>query len=182
MLPSYTAFICLDLGDTIMVEESEVKDSNGVTLSADLVPGMRELLWDWYTGRVFLGLVADTMVGTYRHVLYQHGLWDLFRIFAISDELGTRKPDRRMFDHARTAGARLGAPGDTVLMIGNNYARDIAGGKQAGFDTCWLNWNERYPGDPNPVMADGVVRTTDELADWVGRWLARRSSPRRENR
>lgn len=168
----YLALICLDLGDTIMIEESEVKDADGITLRADLIPGIDDLLWDWYARRALLALVADTRVATARHVLYQHGLWDLFRVFSISEALGTQKPDRRMFDAARNhAEALIGTPIDRRLMIGNHYARDIIGGKAAGFHTCWFHWNDRYPAPAATGAADAIVRTRDALGAWVDAWL-----------
>ena len=38
-----------------------------------------------------------------RETLRQHGLDRVFDVFAISEELGCEKPDRRMFDHVMTA-------------------------------------------------------------------------------
>ena len=37
--------------------------------------------------------MADNAPGTYVNVLKQHGLFGLFDAFAISEELGTEKPD-----------------------------------------------------------------------------------------
>ena len=35
---------CFDLGDTIMIEETEVKDHTKTTLRAEIFPGMKEAL------------------------------------------------------------------------------------------------------------------------------------------
>jgi len=120
------AAILFDLGDVIMREETEEK-IDGVTQRADLVPGMADLLRQLRRQGQRLGLVADTRVGTYRNVLRQHDLHDLFDTFAISDLLGCDKPDRRMFAHALDT---LGIPPPDwprVVMVGNNLARDIRG-------------------------------------------------------
>lgn len=136
--------VLFDLGDVIMREETEEKVDN-VTQRADLYPGMADLLRALHTKGVPLGLVADTREGTYRNVLGMHGLFDLFDVFAISDELGVEKPDRRMFVHALE---RIGIPESgwsEVAMVGNNLARDIRGAKALGLITIWIVWNQRYP-------------------------------------
>ena len=139
--------ILFDLGDVIMREETEQK-VDGVTQRAELVPGMADLLRDLKGEGKRLGLVADTREGTYLNVLRQHGLYDLFDVFAISDLLGVEKPDRRMFAHA-LAGLGI-APEDwqDVAMVGNNLARDIRGANALGLVSVWLAWNERYPLEP----------------------------------
>ena len=147
MTAGQLAAILFDLGDVIMCEETEEK-IDGVTQRAELVPGMAALLRDLHGAGKRLGLVADTREGTYLNVLRQHGLFDLFAIFVISDLLGCEKPDRRMFAHA-LAGLGLG-PGDRprVVMVGNNLSRDIRGANALGLVSIWFAWNERYPLEP----------------------------------
>jgi hypothetical protein len=59
----------LDLGDTLMIEESEVKDAEGTTVQAVLVPGMAEAL-RWFKARNYaLALVADSGPNTPVNVL-----------------------------------------------------------------------------------------------------------------
>lgn len=159
------AAILFDLGDVIMREETEEKIA-GVTQRADLVPGMADLLRQLHRQGQRLGLVADTHPGTYRNVLHQHGLHDLFDTFAISDLLSCVKPDRRMFAHA--LGGLGIPPGDwsRVVMVGNNLARDIRGANRLGLISVWLAWNGRYPtapADPSERPCH-QVGTADELA------------------
>lgn len=171
MAKLYRAFICFDLGDTIMIEETENKDAHGVTVSADLIPGMADLIRDLDRRAILLGLVADTKIGTYRNVLMQHQLWEAFGVFSISDELGVVKPHPTMFEHARREAEALGAPTSQILMVGNNYARDVVGAKDAGFDACWFYWNERYPVPRDRSAADGTVASATALRQWIDDWL-----------
>jgi putative hydrolase of the HAD superfamily len=137
--------VLFDLGDTLMVEESEEKDGERTTQRADLFPGAAELLWALRRAGYLIGLVADTRPGTYRNVLRQHGIWSAFDVFAISEEIGCEKPDPRIFRHARD---RLGIRPDEagrVAMVGNNLARDVRGANEAGMVSVWLRHNERYP-------------------------------------
>jgi FMN phosphatase YigB (HAD superfamily) len=144
--------IFFDLGDTIMVEDSEIKDEAGTTLAADLIPGIESVLRELKARGFPLGLVADTRRGTYQNVLRQHGLYDLFDVFAISDELGVEKPALRIFSAALDA---LGVqPGDyhKVLMVGNNLRRDVGGANALGLVSIWFHWNDRYPIQPADAM------------------------------
>lgn len=141
------AAVLFDLGDVIMREDSEVK-IDGVTQHADLVPGMADLLRTLQQTGKRLGLVADTRAGTFRNVLGQHDLYDLFATFAISDLLGVEKPDRRIFLYALEALRIPAADWGQVAMVGNNLARDIRGANRLGLISIWLAWNARYPVEP----------------------------------
>jgi putative hydrolase of the HAD superfamily len=157
---------CFDLGDTIMVEESEVKDEQKTTLQAGLFPGMKEVLIYLKEAGYALALVADTRPGTYVNVLKQHGLYDLFDAFAISEELQTAKPDPRMFQHAL---GKLGVNPEESVMCGNNLVRDIAGAKALGMTTIWFHWNDRYPTQPSTELEipDHEVRSAEDFMNIV---------------
>jgi len=160
--------ILFDLGDTLMSEETEQKDGDGVTLTADLVPGMADLVRGLREAGVRLGLVADTRSGTYQHVLRQHDLDALFVYVAISEDLGIAKPHPEMFlSVVRMAGS---APSD-ALMVGNNYARDIDGAHACGLATLWFRWNDRYPTPQLPRAATCVATTSDEVNVAIDLWL-----------
>jgi HAD superfamily hydrolase (TIGR01549 family) len=161
--------VLFDLGDVIMMEETEEKIDN-VTQRADLHPGMADLVRSLHERGVPLGLVADTRDGTYRNVLTMHGLFDLFDVFAISDHLGVEKPDKRIFQHALDG---LGMDEDDrsdVVMVGNNLARDIRGANALGLITIWLVWNQRYPcvaADPaeTPTYQVSTAHDLERLLD-----------------
>jgi putative hydrolase of the HAD superfamily len=141
------AAVLFDLGDCIMREATEEK-LDGVTQRAELVPGMAELLHSLRRQGQRLGLVADTRIGTYQNVLRQHGLYDVFDAFAVSEEVGAEKPDWRMFVHALEALAIPEPDWGRVAMIGNNLARDIRGANALGLISIWMVWNPDYPTVP----------------------------------
>lgn len=140
--------VMFDLGDTLMVEETEEKDATRTTLRADLFPGAAAALWQLRRAGYLLGLVADTRPGTYRNVLRQHGLDKVFDVFAISEELGCEKPDRRMFDHVLDALGLRPEEAGRVAMVGNNLSRDVCGANRSGMTSIWLRHNARYPLEP----------------------------------
>jgi len=157
--------ILFDLGDTIMREVTEEKDETQTTQRADLFPGMADLLHALKARGYPLGLVADTRPGTYRNVLRQHGLFDLFDAWSISEELGTSKPAARMFHHALGGLGIPAAEAGRVAMVGNNLARDIGGANAVGLVSVWIRWNDRYPTEPTgPAEAPRfTVRSAAEL-------------------
>ncbi len=157
--------ICLDSGDTIVDEGTEIKDEAGVVLRAELIPGAAEMVRALKTGGYSLALVADGPVGTFRNILTHYGLYDLFDILAISEQVGVEKPHSAMFLHALEGlGVNQADYGRTV-MVGNNLARDIEGANALGMITIWLDWAPRrskVPADESEVP-DYIIKTPLEL-------------------
>lgn len=159
-----------DLGDSIMQETTEEK-VDGVTQRAELIPGVKDVIFALRAQGVPQAIVADTRVGTCENVLRQHGLADCFAVRAISETLGVIKPDPLMFE---TALQGLGIPEDErsrVAMIGNNLARDIKGANALGITSVWFHWNDRYPKVPADASErpDFEVRNAAELAELLFR-------------
>ncbi len=135
--------VCLDCGDTLIDEGSEVLAAGGISLRADLVPGADKLVHELKRRGYRLALVADGPVPTFRNNLAPYGLYDLFDAYAISDAVGVAKPHPDIFHHALD---RLGidqASHGQVVMVGNNLARDIKGANDLGMISVWLNWSPR---------------------------------------
>jgi HAD superfamily hydrolase (TIGR01509 family) len=140
--------LLFDPGDTLIIEESEVKDAEGTTRQADLIPGMAEALRQFKAQGVPLGLVADSRPNTPPNVLRQHGLYDLFDTLAISEVVGATKPDPDIFHVALDA---LGiAEGDygRVIMVDNNLERDMVGANRLGLISIFFHWNDRRHSQP----------------------------------
>lgn len=139
----YFLAICLDSGDTLVDEGTEIKDEQEVVQRAELIPGAAELVKSLQARGYPLALVADGPAGSFRNIYSQHDLSHYFDAFAISEEVGVAKPDARMFHHAL---AQLGiAPVDysRVIMVGNNLERDIKGANALGIVSVWLDWAPR---------------------------------------
>jgi len=154
----FLSALLFDLGDTIMLEETEVKDDQGTTLRAELVPGMAGALLQFKTAGHRLALVADARPDTPPNVLRQHGLYNLFDVFAVSEVIGTSKPDPRIFCTALDA---LGiAAGDyhRVVMVGNNLERDVVGANRLHLISVLFYVNERRR--TRPLSDDEIPRYT----------------------
>jgi len=159
--------ICLDSGDTLVDEGTEVKDADEVVLRAELIPGAADLVPALQARGYPLALVADGPVGSFQNILAQHQLQQYFEVFAISGAVGVEKPDARIFHHAL---AQLGiAPADygRVLMVGNNLERDIAGANALGMISVWLDWAPRrakIPANALQVPAYTIRKPLELLA------------------
>ena len=143
--------VCFDFGDTLVDEASEVKDADLTSLSGDLIPGTAETLHELRRRGYRLALVADGRPGTYHNVLTQHGLYELFDAFAISELLGALKPDRQMFVHALQELRIAEQDYPRTVMVGNRLDRDVRGANEVGMISVWMNWSPRHskvPADP----------------------------------
>jgi putative hydrolase of the HAD superfamily len=152
------AALLFDLGDTIMDEATEVKDAEGTTLRAELIPGMAPTLRELRSAGYRLALVADSRPRTPENVLRQHGLYELFEACAVSETIGVSKPDPRIFRAALDA---LGIPETDygrVVMVGNNLERDVAGANRVGLISVFAHFTARRRA--HSLDADEIPRHT----------------------
>ncbi len=158
--------IFLDCGDTLVDESTEVKDAEGATLRAELIPGAADLVRELKRRGYTLALVADGPVRTFHNILTHHGLYDCFDVFAISEHVGVEKPDARMFTHALAQLDILPEDYGRVMMVGNNLARDIKGANALGLISVWLDWSPRrskVPADASEVPQYTIKSPLDLL-------------------
>lgn len=161
--------ICLDSGDTLVDEGTEVKNALGETQVANLIPGAAELVRELHAAGYRLALVADGPAATFHNVLGHFGLFDLFDAYAISGEIGVEKPDAGMFRHALdTLGIGPDDYGRTI-MVGNNLERDVAGANALGMVSVWIDWAPRRNKVPANELEqpDYQIKTPLELLSLI---------------
>ena len=159
--------ICLDSGDTLVDEGTEVKDENQVVQRADLIPGAADLIHELKRRGYRLALVADGPGDTFGNILKQHGLYDSFDTFAISGNVGVAKPDPLMFHTALKALAIPETHYSQVVMVGNNLSRDIKGANNLGLISVWIDWSPRrskIPADSSEIPQYTIKQPLDLLA------------------
>lgn len=152
--------VCLDCGDTLVDEGTEIKDGNGVVQRAELIPGAAQMVRGLKRLNYPLALVADGPVMTFRNILGHFRLYDLFDVRAISEDVGVEKPHSAIFHYALR---QLNiAPEDYghVVMLGNNLSRDIKGANQMGMISVWLNWSSRR----SKIPADDCEKPSYSIA------------------
>jgi putative hydrolase of the HAD superfamily len=109
--------------------------------------------------RYRLAVVTNGTPDLQREKLEGVGLVPYFAIITISGELGSGKPDPRIFAHTLT---RLGVRRRHAVMVGNDLTRDIRGARQAGIAGIWVNRTGAtyVAGD---TMPDAEIRSLREL-------------------
>lgn len=157
--------ILLDCGDTLIDEGTEIKDENGATITADLIPGAREALAALKAAGHRLALVADGPVMTFTREFEQHDLAGFFEHLSISEAVGCEKPDRRIFEHALNALGIPPAEYGQVVMVGNNLSRDVKGANELGIISIWIDWAPRRPKIPADASEAPryTIKTPSEL-------------------
>jgi FMN hydrolase / 5-amino-6-(5-phospho-D-ribitylamino)uracil phosphatase len=90
------------------------------------------------------------------------GLRHHFRDCVSARDVGYAKPHKAIFD---AACARLGVAAEHVLHVGDDPLLDVAGARDAGLCTAWLNragaaWSHGAP-------PDRTIAHLGELADWI---------------
>jgi len=159
--------LCFDLGDTLMIEETEVKDETATTRSAELFPGTVEMLRTLKARGYLLALVADSRPLTPPNVLAQHGVLGLFDTLAISEVVGVSKPHPAIFRAALDTLGIVPADYGRVAMVGNHLERDIAGANRLGLVSIFYHANERRRTRP-----EGADETPDYTVHSAGELLA----------
>lgn len=115
-----------------------------------------------------LGIITNGPSDAQRAVIRALHLDDVFGWCIVSGDtdLGIRKPDPRIFQHALAAsGSRL----EDTWYIGDSPVNDIAGAASAGWRTCWIS----APGQPFPADVpppDVRITRLDELPHILGHY------------
>ncbi len=92
---------------------------------------------DRLSRRAQLLLITNGLKEIQRPRIAASPLQTYFAGIVISEEIGSAKPDGRIFE---AAFAEMDHPRkQDVLMIGDSLTSDIAGGAAFGIDTCWFN-------------------------------------------
>ena len=132
----------LDAEDDALADElNEVLGHVRLTnmhLFADAVPVLQALRSSYHVGIVTNG-AGDNHDDSQWSVLRHLGLLDLVDSVWISDEVGFRKPDPRLFEGALE---EVGADPSEVAHVGDSPEADVAGANAAGL-TSVLLWRQR---------------------------------------
>lgn len=108
-------------------------------------------------GRVKLGVVSN-FYGNLDAMLDESGLAPLLDVVVESVKAGAEKPDAKIY---RIAAARLALDPRDVVMVGDNFARDVAAARAAGMRAIWLRRGEQSA--PTAGVAEQVISCLDEV-------------------
>ena len=116
----------------------EMSDRYGDLISREsrTVDGARELVENLIGKGYRLHICSNGFHEVQYRKLRSSGLEKYFSTVVLSEDAGINKPRKEFFDYAFS---KTGAvPGGTV-MVGDNYATDMAGAMNAGLDTIFFN-------------------------------------------
>jgi putative hydrolase of the HAD superfamily len=102
-----------------------------------------------------VGIVTNGMTDNQTGKIRRTGLAERVDGWAISDAEGVRKPDVRLFEiGARRCGTSLAGGG---WMVGDDPDKDVAGGRNAGLRTIWIDRGPVTAGGADHVVTDVVA-------------------------
>jgi HAD superfamily hydrolase (TIGR01549 family) len=96
--------------------------------------------------RAPIGIVSNNLLEEQQEKLRTCGLDRYVDVLVVSEETGISKPDPRIFEIAL---ARLGCAAADVVMVGDSWAADIIGARDAGIPPVWFNPLGMLPPDPS---------------------------------
>ncbi len=140
----YDTLLQFGVKDTELAEKMA---ESYVTLSprmTALFPNAVEVL-NYLQQKYKLHLITNGFAEVQWIKLEHSGLRAFFEHIIISEEVGTQKPDKEIFEIAMQ---RAGTTADACIMIGDNYNTDIQGAKSAGIDQVFFNPGKNRKREP----------------------------------
>ena len=131
---------------------------NRVAFYPDSLPALERLKAHWPLASLTNGNADPDRTGIRTHFVHH----------ICARDTGTAKPDPRIF-HA--AAERLGIAPGHLLHVGDDPQMDVAGARDAGLHTAWINRaGARWPQELG-AAPDLDLRNLTELADWLDNQL-----------
>ncbi len=126
-------------------------DGDPFRINHDCIQTLHELRTRGYK----LGLISNTgrtSAITQRRRMKDAGILDFFETTVFSNEVGWRKPDRRIFS---VAIEKLNATPGRIIHVGDNPYADIWGAKQMGMRAFQFKYDVpgRFAKNPNSLLA-----------------------------
>ena len=151
----------------------------GIYKRLDLSEKMKNEYVEWFCAGAAENLAEnrrwlETLHGTYQLAVIsnnfgntrgwcdEYGLTPLLEAIIDSTVLGIAKPDARIFEAALS---ELGVAPAHAIYVGDSYAADMVGGKNAGMWTAWLVGNQ-VKTCQDPSVVDVQLSHLHELTDF----------------
>tara|TARA_R110000868_G_scaffold237979_1_gene492542 strand:+ start:772 stop:1464 length:693 start_codon:yes stop_codon:yes gene_type:complete len=101
---------------------------------SNLIPHSLEVL-DYLNPHYEMHVITNGFVEAQQVKINNSGLDKYFKEVVVSDGLGYRKPDKRIFNYAFE---KSGATAENSIMIGDDYGPDVEGARAIGMDQVYF--------------------------------------------
>jgi len=125
-----------------------------------LIEGTKETL-EYLSSKYKIGIISDSGFSPariLRKILLKNGILDFFDATVFSDEIGYNKPHRTIFERILST---LSVKPSETIHVGDLLQTDIAGAKELGMKTAWLNKEGQNP--PEACRPDFTIKTIHEI-------------------
>jgi len=163
--------IILDIGlpqasSVVLTDKMTGSFSKGVRIC----PGVPDLMAKLKSMDMKLGLITNCMEGT-MEILKSIGL-DVFDSYAFSDEVGARKPDKKIYLKVTS---ELGVDPSECVFISDEIFEDLVGAKNLGMKTIHIQVEKRYgifefDPDKKIIDPDATVSQVTEILGVIQEW------------
>jgi len=120
---------------------------------SNLIQNALEVL-DYLYPKYTMHVITNGFVEAQQVKINNSGLNKYFEHVIVSDGLGYRKPDKRIFDYAFE---KSGAVAENSIMIGDDYGPDVLGAKGVGMDQVYFT--------PEIQSEEGATFVVDNLLE-----------------
>lgn len=155
----YDTFIVFGLDDLDLARRFSSHFLSISPLKTNLIPYALELL-EYLKNNYDLYVITNGFEETQTSKLAHCGLMSYFKNVFISERIGYKKPDIRLFRHALK---EAGVEPSQALMVGDEYDSDIKGGIDAGMDQAYFVTG--VGGNYRNVQATYIIHSMKELQD-----------------
>jgi HAD superfamily hydrolase (TIGR01662 family) len=104
---------------------------------AFLIDGALEICREITKNGKLIYIVSNGILATQEARIKHSLIRDYISDFFVSEFVGYKKPDVEYFEYVFSHIPQVGK--DRILLVGDSLSADIAGGNNAGIDTCWFN-------------------------------------------
>lgn len=126
------------------------------------VPGAVSLVTK-LSAHFILGIISNGLADVQYKKLSTIGLREAFSCIILSEEVGIRKPDPKIFHLAANT---LKVRASECLYVGDSYFHDIIGAKEAGMKACWLNSRSAPLPDPE-IKVEFIITRLEDLTKQI---------------
>lgn len=156
------AFTRLGIDSLILAHKLADSYSTRREEMATLFPGSVDTLIYLKESGIKMALITNGASDMQRSKINRFGLAQYFENILIEGEFGAGKPDRSVFSHSLE---KLGAGPEEAWMVGDDLKRDIAGAREAGIYTVWVDWRDGGLPEDADIQPDRIVSKISELVE-----------------